>query len=573
MLSQQKVQEFVHALEVGFLARWIRIAVVIVALVTLSFIMLTRFRGLSTPEGMEQAEIAREIARGNGFSTRTIRPLALWQFQKNKGRYPTGNIPDTFHAPLNPWLNSLFLRFDRKVWRMTPQITTYPCDILIARVAVVLFLLSVALNYFIAKRLFDARLAVIGMGLVVLCDAFWQFALSGLPQMLMLFLFSACVYVLVRALEASKSGGLIVPWTAAAGALFGLLALAHGLTIWIFAGALAYAAFALGRRHALLMLGVFVPVYAPWLARNYRVCGFPGGIALYAMLDGVLHSGGEWMRSIKPSFAEIGPGLFAYKLRMQALLQLDGIYGFLGAGVAAPLFIVSLLHAFKRDVIASFRWGLLLMGLGAFFGMCLFGLGEKTPFPPNDLYILFVPMMTYYGLAFFLALLGRLEINRTFVRIGLLSLVYVLSAFPLVNGLLESQTLFHWPPYAPGIISVIGQWTKPEEIVVSDMPWAVAWYADRKCLWLPTTMKQFQDISDYARLGSPLVGLYLTPVSGNARLRADVIYGEYSDWWRIIIGMAPMKGFPLQYGQRLPVHGECVYLSDWPRWQQTKNPQ
>ena len=32
------------------------------------------FRGLSTAAGMEQAQLAREIARGNGYQTKVIRP-------------------------------------------------------------------------------------------------------------------------------------------------------------------------------------------------------------------------------------------------------------------------------------------------------------------------------------------------------------------------------------------------------------------------------------------------------------------------------------------------------------------
>ena len=34
------------------------------------------FRGLSSPTGMDQAQIARELARGNGFHTKFIRPYA-----------------------------------------------------------------------------------------------------------------------------------------------------------------------------------------------------------------------------------------------------------------------------------------------------------------------------------------------------------------------------------------------------------------------------------------------------------------------------------------------------------------
>ena len=54
--------------------------------------------------------------------------------------------------------------------------------------SILLFLGSVVLLYFTARRLFDQKLAVLACGLVLVCDAMWQYSLSGLPQMLLLFL-------------------------------------------------------------------------------------------------------------------------------------------------------------------------------------------------------------------------------------------------------------------------------------------------------------------------------------------------------------------------------------------------
>jgi hypothetical protein len=61
------------------------------------------------------------------------------------------------------------------------------------------------------------------------------------------------------------------------------------------------------------------------------------------------------------------------------------------------------------------------------------------------------------------------------------------------------------------------------------MPWAVAWYANRKCLLLPESLRAFRDISDYGVLGSPVAGLYLTPISGRQECY-DLIKGRYKDW-------------------------------------------
>ena len=53
-------------------------------LVLISFTLLNLmplFRGLSSPQAMEQAQIAWQIARGEGFTTKMIRPLAYYREQ------------------------------------------------------------------------------------------------------------------------------------------------------------------------------------------------------------------------------------------------------------------------------------------------------------------------------------------------------------------------------------------------------------------------------------------------------------------------------------------------------------
>ena len=65
-------------LEAASSLRLIRLAALFVAIIAVTVFSLIRFRGLSTAEGMDQAQIAREIARGNGFTTKTTRPLEYW---------------------------------------------------------------------------------------------------------------------------------------------------------------------------------------------------------------------------------------------------------------------------------------------------------------------------------------------------------------------------------------------------------------------------------------------------------------------------------------------------------------
>ena len=154
---------------------------------------------------------------------------------------------------------------------MSTNDLVYAGDKAIAAMSILLFLLSVLVLFLTARRLFDRRLALLACGLVLLCDMIWQYSLSGLPQMLLLLLFNATIYALVRAVEAQYNGGRVGVWLAAVGVGFGLLALTHALTIWIFAGALVFCVFFFRPRGrvAVIMLAAFTIVYTPWLIRNY----------------------------------------------------------------------------------------------------------------------------------------------------------------------------------------------------------------------------------------------------------------------------------------------------------------
>jgi hypothetical protein len=78
-------------------------------------------------------------------------------------------------------------------------------------------------------------------------------------------------------------------------------------------------------------------------------------------------------------------------------------------------------------------------------------------------------------------------------------------------------------------------WTKPNEIIASDMPWAVAWYSDRKSLWLPAKLETFTEFYNLHTLGPPIAGIYLTPVSRDLGYASQISNGEYKEWLPLIL--------------------------------------
>jgi hypothetical protein len=412
---------------------------------------------------------------------------------------------------------------------------------------------------------------LLACGLVLLCDSIWQYSLSGLPQMLLLLLFNATIYALVLAVEKQYAGRSPVIPLFAAGIGFGLLALTHALTLWMFFPALV-TSFLFFRPRVLAvssMLVAFAIVYLPWLIRNYFICGNPAGVAIYSVLEGVGHTEAGWMRRVNFNLTGVLPGGFRDKIVANLLGQAEHIFEYLGLSIVAVMFFASLLHAFKRKETATLRWILVAMWAGAVLGMALYGINEELGVAANQLHLVFVPLMTCYGLAYLLVQWNRLGIGLHFARAGFVALLYFLCALPMILGapwLTSPKAMVRWPPYLPEAIAVLHDWMKPDEITASDMPWAVAWYADRTSLWIPDTPKTFSDLSDYKVLGAPIHGLYLTPISGTENKFGDIIKGEYRDWGALVGRYRTLDEFPLKW-QTLALgwESDCIFFSDHDR--------
>ena len=78
------LQDAIHKLEEGTWARYLKIAAFSVAIVFLVLIYnLYAYRNLATPEAMDSAQLARNLAEGNGYTTLFIRPFSLYLVQSH----------------------------------------------------------------------------------------------------------------------------------------------------------------------------------------------------------------------------------------------------------------------------------------------------------------------------------------------------------------------------------------------------------------------------------------------------------------------------------------------------------
>ena len=419
-----------------------------------------------------------------------------------------------------------------------------------------------------ASRLFDRRIAWLSAAFVLLADQFWQFSLSGLPQMLLLFLFSCAAWVLAVAIRARREGGGTIGSLAVLGFFLGLMALTHPLTLWISTAVGVFCAFYFRRGipRFLVPLIICLAMFSVWIVRDFQVTRTPFGISQFAWLDGLSTSESGWMRELEPD--TIGYSLSEFRKRAQGdfRYQLGSLYTLLGGVIVAPLFFVSLLHRFKRDETEVFKWALLIMWLFAFAGAVLIGINGQN-ISANQIHILFGPVMTFYGLAYVFVCWKRIQPEGGFFRTLFLALLFVVTGLPTLFGFLPGNSLIQFPPYLPEFMQLFASWTKPNEIIASDMPWAVAWYSDRKSLWLPTKLKTLTEFYNLQTLGAPIAGIYLTPVSRDLGYASQISNGEYKEWLPLILpNQKALEDFPL----RLVVaaaDGQCLFFSDTPRWE------
>lgn len=599
MPSDQQVQELVYRVEEGSWVKWVKLTALLSVMIALFVTFILDpwypycwgfYKGLNHPKAMEQAQIARELARGHKFSTKMIRPIALAQFRENRGIVPTGDIPDTYQAPLWPatlapfllavkhWPESFFPMKPPKAdrWQLSVRSYIYVGDRTVSAVAMGFFFLSILVSYFTVRRLFDNHIGIWTVVLMLGCATFWQYSLSGLPQMLMLFLFSCGMYTLVRALEYDDTRRRWpFVWLALFSIFMGLLTLAHGIGFWVFLGALLFCSiyFRPWWKTLLLMGILYGMVTVPWLVHTYRACGNPFGTSLFGALEQIRGTENSIMRSEESDFGLLSPSIFRRKIQDSLVGQFGNIYSALGGLVAAPAFFLALLHLFKKTVPRNFRWALLAMWLSSVLGMAIFGQTDaEWGVTANNLNVLFIPLFAAFGMAFLLVLWVRLEISVGLVKYIFYGVIYAVSALPMVNLLTNgNRGIVQWPPYIPSSIALLRDWTLPDEIIASDMPWAVAWYADRKSIWLPMKIQSFLEYTDYQRLGGRIAGIYLTPVTGNRALISDIVKGDYKEWAPFILRNVNIKDFPMRSVTPMPIDNQCIFFSDRDRWTDRKD--
>ncbi|MDC0322201.1 hypothetical protein OAL55_02435 [Verrucomicrobiales bacterium] len=422
------------------------------------------------------------------------------------------------------------------------------------------------------SRLFDGVLAAFSVVAMLMCEMMWRFTQSGLPQMLGLSIFMAGLCFLVRALKLWRLARIPLLPLASSAVFFGLLVLVSPIGLGVSLAA-AFFVFLVFKKKVLLPIVfavVMTTVFTPWMLQNAAETGSVLGIGAVEIQDSWGKSAGSpIMRNFERGTEAAFPRFFLFKKMGRVLEQhFSNFWLLIGGSVGAGLFWLSMLHPFRNPEAIQLRNGLAMMWAGAM----LFGTPDLL-MDANQVHLWFVPLATTFGFAILTVFWARLPIaqNRwSMWKWAHLAAAAVITGLPmLVNmpgratlGFNLSNRIVNWPPYDPAAITFVKKWTTDDQVVFSDVPWVVAWYADRSSVWIPETPKQLEAIAEQIENQTPegVAGVFLTPQTLDQPLASGVISGDYAPWNRILlagpltsvyINMYDRMPSAMQYGKRL----------------------
>jgi hypothetical protein len=319
-----------------------------------------------------------------------------------------------------------------------------------------------------------------------------------------------------------------------------------------------------------------VVIVTPWVIRNYHWSGTPFGTATYSPLEDTAgFRDYQLQRSLEPNI-QTNPRVLWIKLfsNLHAIRE-----KLLGTGWVVPLFLTGLLIGFNNLALRRIRYFVVI----SFATLILIEAVERTHLSVDspvinseNLLILLLPIMLVYAVSFFWLLLERLQLGL--IERWMFGIAFgMVASLPLVLGLFKGEPTLSYPPYHPAVIQQFASWMQKDELMASDVPWAVAWYGNRQCIWLTRDAVPGEDNPDdpenllmVEHELKPVKALFLTPLTLDAKLVSDSIEQRENSWGKFVLRALVMKDVP----DNFPLHEmttiflpEHLFLTDSKRWQ------
>src|SRR5215471_14730004 len=197
------LQESIHKLEVAGGMRHLKLGLVIIGIVTvIALYNIQSFKNMGTQEAMDSAQLARNIAEGRGYTTLFVRPFSMYLFKKQNEMAPNAvdkrlaelseiknSHPDISNPPVYPIVLAALMKVlpfgyaisskPRIFWTFKGEFWRYEPDFIISVFNQLLFFAAIVAFFYLAKRLFDTRVALTSAALLFGAEIFWRFSVSG----------------------------------------------------------------------------------------------------------------------------------------------------------------------------------------------------------------------------------------------------------------------------------------------------------------------------------------------------------------------------------------------------------
>lgn len=592
------VQDMLHSLESGSGRRWMGwLLALLLGVAVLSLYLFTEARNFSNLEAMEMAQVGRSLASGQGYTTHFIRPVGLQYLQQravDRGLPAAGLLkrahPDLQNPPVYPAMIAVLFKALPVRWRAATADDVLrdriPAEMAITVLNLGWFALGVWLVFRLGARLFDRGVGGMAAAAYAGTEMFWRFSSNGLPTTFLVVLVCLLLELLTRLDESGTelAPGVVPPLgrplrlAALLGLLLGIGFLTQYAFGWLAIPAVVWLLVTHVRRWSTsaVCLLVFALVASPWLARNHHLSGHLLGTAGTALVEGTatfpestvqrfLHA-----QKQQPDVTE---------MRVKLAVNLAEVFRTSVPRIAGSwmtcLFIAGLVLPFRSPVLRRLRW--FTVGALALLAVveALFRTQGARLVPdvnPENHLVLLVPAIFLLGAALFFSLIDNTEFGHPLFRSLFVGGAWVVVSLPLLSCLLPPRTYpLVEPTYRPDIIREITGYTQPGELLMSDIPWAVGWYGDRDCIWLPLALQDtrgedFYAVNDFER---PVAMLYISPYTSEEPLRRtgmpEFVWGRF--YLDALIRRNLPTGFPLRYGYPGSAKNGHLLLADRPRWE------
>jgi hypothetical protein len=263
------------------------------------------------------------------------------------------------------------------------------------------------------------------------------------------------------------------------------------------------------------------------------VSGTPFGTAGYAVTEETAgFPGSLLMQSLNPDWMMVywlRP--YGHKLMENLDSIMRGDIFHLAGGFLGLLFFAGLMLGLRTSAARRLRY-FTLMCLAVLIVVEALGKTHLSVNSPEvtteNLLALLTPLVAIFGTGAFFQLVDQMNLPSLAVLLGSRLLLAVIVWWALVSTIILKAPLTNFPPYYPPDIQRISGWMRPDELMMSDIPWAVAWYGHRQCSWTTTNSKyEFFQLNDYIK---PVRGLYLSQNVIDGKILSECLGGSPDNW-------------------------------------------